>query len=158
MSLNTNRHERVKKNAREFSSRRLECGDLFALTFRERHNVVSVYHEFHAEKYGKESRHSLFLLKNKARPYHIDYILVPQAWMRRVTAVSIGDHSRKKVWVPGAGRRNARLNIYFKLSIHIILVWGGKHNRESFTARQRRIPVARSKNSYTRKPCRSRSC
>ena len=28
--------------------------------FRERHNVVSVYHRFHAEQYGKESRYSLF--------------------------------------------------------------------------------------------------
>ena len=60
--------------------------------FRERHDVVSVYHQFHAEKYGQESRHSLFLLKNKAKRYHIDYILIPQAWMSRVTAVSLGDH------------------------------------------------------------------
>ena len=60
--------------------------------FRENHNVVSAYHKFHKEEYGKELQKSLCFLKNRSTRYHIDYILLPEAWTDRVTAVSVGDH------------------------------------------------------------------
>jgi exonuclease III len=60
--------------------------------YREQYNVVSAYHKFRKEEYGKELEKSLCFLKNRSKRYHIDYILLPQAWMDRVTAVSLGDH------------------------------------------------------------------
>ena len=54
--------------------------------------MVSVYHRFLKEKHGEEEKQaSLFFQKNKSKRYHIDYILVPEAWLPRVRAVSIGD-------------------------------------------------------------------
>jgi endonuclease/exonuclease/phosphatase family metal-dependent hydrolase len=44
------------------------------------------------EEYGKELQKSLCFLKNRSKRYHIDYILLPEAWMHRVTAVSLGNH------------------------------------------------------------------
>ena len=61
--------------------------------YREKHNVVSAYHTFYKEELGKESQKSLCFLKNSRRRYHIDYVLLPQTLMDRVTAVTIGDHA-----------------------------------------------------------------
>ena len=60
--------------------------------YREKYNVVSAYHQFHKEEFGKEKQKSLCFRKNSRERYHIDYVLLPQPWIDRVTAVSIGDH------------------------------------------------------------------
>ena len=51
--------------------------------------IVSAYHAFYGEAQGSESRHTLYLLKNRARPFHLDYVFVPEAW--RLEKLSIRD-------------------------------------------------------------------
>jgi len=42
--------------------------------------MVSAYHAFYDEDQGSETRHTLYLLKNRKRPFHIDYVFVPESW------------------------------------------------------------------------------
>lgn len=52
--------------------------------------LESAYHAHHNEAHGAESRPTLHLLKQVRRPFHIDYCFVPQGWLRRVRAVTVG--------------------------------------------------------------------
>jgi exodeoxyribonuclease III len=79
------------------------CFESLLKGFREKHKIVSAYHHIRAEEHGKESRATSFHLKNRTKPYHIDYVLIPQAWIHRLTKVWVGqpnkwlklsDHSR----------------------------------------------------------------
>jgi exodeoxyribonuclease III len=56
--------------------------------------LVSAYHAFYAEAQGNESRHTLYLLKNRSRPFHIDYVFVPGEWAKRLDKVSIRDEPK----------------------------------------------------------------
>ncbi|HET8670831.1 MAG TPA: endonuclease/exonuclease/phosphatase family protein [Candidatus Saccharimonadales bacterium] len=70
--------------------------------FCKKHKLVSAYHGFHREQYGEESRFTHFN-NRKSKGYHIDYVLVPEAW--RVTKVTIGsrifDHMPLLVTIAG---------------------------------------------------------
>jgi hypothetical protein len=55
--------------------------------FCKEYNLVSAYHKFYRQNHGKETRFTHFN-NRKSEWYHIDYILVPQAW--RLTDVTIG--------------------------------------------------------------------
>ena len=57
-----------------------------------------VYADFACGRYGKELQKSLCFLKNRSTRYHMDYILLPEAWTDRVTAVSVGDHGEWLAW------------------------------------------------------------
>jgi exonuclease III len=61
--------------------------------FREKYNTVSVYHQFYNEKFGEETRHSLFLQKNTSKPYYVDYVLIPHRWTPQLKTVLVGDKS-----------------------------------------------------------------
>lgn len=50
----------------------------------------SAYHEFHTEAQGKETRPTLFLLRQATRPYHIDYCFVPESWVAHIRSVDVG--------------------------------------------------------------------
>jgi endonuclease/exonuclease/phosphatase family metal-dependent hydrolase len=52
--------------------------------------LVSAYHDFHGEPHGGETRPTLYLLKQRQRPYHIDYCFVPRAWLSSVQSVKVG--------------------------------------------------------------------
>jgi hypothetical protein len=52
--------------------------------------LVSAYHEFYGEPHGRESRPTLHMLRQRERPYHIDYCFVPVSWASRLTAVEVG--------------------------------------------------------------------
>lgn len=52
--------------------------------------IVSAYHEHRGEAHGAETQPTFFLYKQRARPFHLDYVFVPQAWLRRVRAVDVG--------------------------------------------------------------------
>jgi len=56
--------------------------------------IVSAYHTFYDEVQGRESKHTLYLLKNRSRPFHIDYVFVPEAWVKRLDKVSIRDGAK----------------------------------------------------------------
>ena len=51
--------------------------------------IVSAYHSFYDEPQGSESRPTLYLLKNQTRPFHIDYVFIPNAWAKQLDRVSI---------------------------------------------------------------------
>ena len=52
--------------------------------------LVSAYHRFYDEAHGKESRPTLFLLRQEARPYHIDYCFIPETWATHLRHVEVG--------------------------------------------------------------------
>lgn len=52
--------------------------------------IVSSYHEFFGEPFGKETRPTCFLLKKEDRPYHIDYCFIPRDWKHRIREVHVG--------------------------------------------------------------------
>lgn len=52
--------------------------------------IVSAYHNFYGEAQGSESRHTLYLLKSRKRPFHIDYVFIPGAWRLKKLAIRNG--------------------------------------------------------------------
>jgi exodeoxyribonuclease-3 len=43
------------------------------INFFESKNIRSTYHCFYGEKFGKETKHTLFMHHKQSKPYHIDY-------------------------------------------------------------------------------------
>ena len=56
-------------------------------------NIVSVYHSLKKEDHGKEKEPTLLLLKNKNKPYHMDYCFVSQEMITNYTTIKVGDFS-----------------------------------------------------------------
>ena len=54
--------------------------------------LVSAYHHFYGEAHGAESRPTLHLLRQKAKPYHIDYCFIPNAWLPFLRSVEVGSY------------------------------------------------------------------
>ena len=54
--------------------------------------LVSAYHHFYGEAHGRESRPTLYLLWKQARPYHIDYCFIPEAWAPFLRSVEVGTY------------------------------------------------------------------
>lgn len=53
-------------------------------------NIKSLYHLYFNEVFGHEKQSTLFLQKNLAKPYHIDYCFAGSYWYERLKNVSIG--------------------------------------------------------------------
>ena len=69
-------------------------GPSFASHFdglREKHGLVSAYHRFYGEQHGKESRFTLFHQRNRRKAYHIDYVLIPQEGLPKLSSVTVGE-------------------------------------------------------------------
>ena len=65
----------------------------------ERLGLVSVYHAFHREPFGAATRPTYFHRRKLDDPWHIDYVLVHEARLGRVTDVRVGTYEE---WVaPG---------------------------------------------------------
>jgi endonuclease/exonuclease/phosphatase family metal-dependent hydrolase len=64
----------------------------FVAWMRAKLGLVSAYHEHFGEAHGKESRPTYYFLWNKAKPFHIDYCFVPEAWRASVRSVEIGEY------------------------------------------------------------------
>lgn len=60
----------------------------------EERDMVSAYHTFFRERQGEETRHTLYLRKDRQNPFHIDYIFLPNTLARRLKKVSIGTHAK----------------------------------------------------------------
>jgi len=58
--------------------------------------LVSAYHRFFGEDQGAESRPTLYLLKKRERPYHIDYCFIPESWVPNLTSVAVGAY---ETWI-----------------------------------------------------------
>jgi exodeoxyribonuclease-3 len=55
-------------------------------------NMVSAYHEIRGEAHGRETEPTLYWRDRKkdGPTYHIDYVFMPEAWIARVTHLSVG--------------------------------------------------------------------
>ena len=60
--------------------------------------LASAYHRVRAEAFGEESRSTLHLHRNKAKPYHIDYVFVPQPWAERIRRVHVGKYEEWRAY------------------------------------------------------------
>jgi len=60
------------------------------------HKIVSLYHTLKKEKQGKEKVPTLYLLKQKDRPYHIDYCFVSSSFIDNNTSIVVGNY---KDWI-----------------------------------------------------------
>jgi len=52
--------------------------------------IKSLYHEITGENQGKESEATLYMYRDKLKPYHIDYIFVPKEMITRDAKIEIG--------------------------------------------------------------------
>jgi exonuclease III len=60
----------------------------------EEYEILSVYHELNEEEQGKELEPTLFLLKNKDKPYHIDYCFASKNMITEDTTINIGEFEK----------------------------------------------------------------
>ncbi len=56
--------------------------------------LVSAYHEHFGEPQGEESRRTLFMFRHADKPYHIDYVFIPQEWAPRLQTVEVGGYEQ----------------------------------------------------------------
>ena len=61
------------------------------VNFLDRYNINSIYHELNHEIHGKESKPTLFLLKKKNKPFHIDYCFATKTLITQNTKIEIGN-------------------------------------------------------------------
>ena len=52
--------------------------------------LVSAYHAVTGEPFGAETWPTLYFLRKRDRPFHIDYCFVPQAWVPRIVHMTVG--------------------------------------------------------------------
>jgi endonuclease/exonuclease/phosphatase family metal-dependent hydrolase len=52
--------------------------------------LISAYHHFFDEAQGAESRPTLYLLRDPAKRYHIDYCFIPRTWASGLRSVDVG--------------------------------------------------------------------
>ena len=57
-------------------------------------NMTSVYHHYFQEKYGRESKNTLFMYRKKEKGYHIDYCFVPKSWLPNLQYVEVGTYEQ----------------------------------------------------------------
>ena len=59
---------------------------------------VSAYHHFRREEHGAESEPTYFQYNHRDKPYHLDYVFVPQQWTERIARVFVGRHEQWRAW------------------------------------------------------------
>lgn len=58
--------------------------------------IESLYHQIRNHQHGKESQPTFYLLKNRKKPYHLDYCFVTKSMINRHTKLQIGSY---KKWI-----------------------------------------------------------
>lgn len=56
-------------------------------------NITSAYHHFFAEPQGAETRPTHYFYHRQNRPFHIDYIFLPNEWTPKLNRVEVGQHA-----------------------------------------------------------------
>lgn len=62
----------------------------FVEMLRDRHRLVSAYHAFHKIEHGAEGDTTYYHLRHRDKPYHIDYVFVPETWANKIARVTVG--------------------------------------------------------------------
>jgi hypothetical protein len=52
--------------------------------------MFSAYHAHYGEPHGAESRPTFFLYRHRDKPFHFDYVFLPERWRRAVRSVQLG--------------------------------------------------------------------
>lgn len=55
--------------------------------------LVSAYHEFFKEDFGKETRPTYFHKRQASSSWHVDYCFLPASWAPLIRQVQVGTHS-----------------------------------------------------------------
>jgi len=63
------------------------------VAFLNTKNIKSIYHYQQKIQHGSEKQPTLYLLKNKQRPYHIDYCFVSSSLISAETKIRIGKYN-----------------------------------------------------------------
>ncbi|MCD2338284.1 exonuclease/endonuclease/phosphatase family protein [Bacillus cereus] len=58
--------------------------------FLEKFGIMSAYHHFSKEEQGKESEVTHYFRKEKARPFHIDYLFASEIFLEQLKSFKIG--------------------------------------------------------------------
>ena len=64
----------------------------FVAWMREELGLVSAYHAHFGEAHGMESTPTYFHTWQRPKPYHIDYVFIPEAWRNRLANVYVGGY------------------------------------------------------------------
>jgi endonuclease/exonuclease/phosphatase family metal-dependent hydrolase len=56
-----------------------------------RHGLVSAYHSFQGVGHGSETEFTYYSRPDQNKPFHIDYIFIPEIWSLRILRVEIGN-------------------------------------------------------------------
>lgn len=75
--------------------------------------LISAYHQFFREAQGAETRPTLYMLRQKARPYHIDYCFMPQSWIPFLRSVDVGSYED---WKSASDHRPLVVDLAFPVS------------------------------------------
>lgn len=67
----------------------------FVTKLKNEFNLVSAYHNYFNELQGSESRGTFLFQYKEDRPYHIDYIFIPEKWVSKIKSLEVG---RFKDW------------------------------------------------------------
>lgn len=59
--------------------------------------LTSSYHAFYKEAQGEESQATFYFQWKKNRPYHIDYVFVPETWLPHLSRVEVGSYEGWKI-------------------------------------------------------------
>jgi len=107
--------EAIRRHRRWFSDKlpTVVCGDfnsnaIFDHGRKARHNTAvvamlkernlsSAYHTFFSEQHGEETRPTYYFWHRRARPFHLDYVFLPDKWIPAVKNVAVGTYEE---WRP----------------------------------------------------------
>lgn len=64
--------------------------------FLHKKNITSIYHFINQMNHGQEKQPTLFLLKKKEKPYHLDYCFASKSLLSTSTTFKIGNY---KEWI-----------------------------------------------------------
>ncbi len=67
------------------------------VSFLSKYDIHSIYHQLRNLPHGSERQTTLYLLKKKTKPYHIDYCFASSALIISSTTFKIGTY---KKWIP----------------------------------------------------------
>jgi Endonuclease/Exonuclease/phosphatase family len=58
-----------------------------------KHGLASAYHHFFRESQGEETQPTHYFYHHQNRPYHIDYVFLPERWAAQIQSVEVGSHA-----------------------------------------------------------------
>jgi len=62
------------------------------VNFLNKRRIISIYHHLRKIEHGDEKEPTLYLLKKKEKPYHIDYCFASENLINNETTISIGNY------------------------------------------------------------------